>query len=174
MIDKKYIGALDAQDKRWYDYILHTKHKGNEVGALDELLKSLDCTRIYDCGRPMQTINYGYRTDIAGYLYILEKLEYNKELQDNYTNKLYNRHAENLNFEKDNPPIEYHNVKQRISRRNINRTATIEDMFTGAKATVDVGSGRVIKPKNNAAVRKAKALNERSVSFAFNNFKVNK
>ena len=42
MIDNKYIGVLDAQDKRWYDYILYAKHKGNEVGALDELLKSLD------------------------------------------------------------------------------------------------------------------------------------
>lgn len=174
MIDNKYIGTLDAQDKRWYDYILHTKHKGNETGALEELLKSLDCTRIYDCGRPMQTINYGYRTDIAGYYYILEKLEYNKDLQNIYLNKLYNRHVENLNFEKDNPPVRYTSTKQRTSRRNTNKTAKITDMFTGEKTTIDVGSGKVVRPKENAATRKAKALNNKSVSFAFNNFKVDK
>ena len=173
MIDNKYIGKLDAQDIRWYDHLLHNKHKGNECGALDDLLHSLDCTKVYDCGRPMQTINYGYRTDIAGYLYILDKLEYNKELHDKYLDKLYIRHEENLNFEKHTPPVHY-SAKQRTSSRNNRRTAEIADIFTGEKSTVDVGSGRIVKPKENAAIRKAKALNERSVSFAFNNFKVNK
>ena len=173
MIDKKYIGVLDAQDKRWYEYVLNSMCKGDVIVALDKILNWLDCTRVYDCGRPMQTINYGYRTDISGYYYILDKVS-DEELRNCYIAKLDSRHAENLNFEKDNPPIEYHKTEQRTSRRNINRTATIEDMFTGTKATVDVGSGRIVRPKENAAIRKAKALNERSVSFAFNNFKVNK
>ena len=32
----------------------------------------------------------------------------------------------------------------------------------------------VVKERNNAAIRKAKALNDRTVNFAFNNFKVSK
>ena len=174
MIDNKYIGVLDAQDKRWYDSMLHNKYKGDERGALEEILNDLDCTREYECGRPAQTINYGYRRDIAAYYYILENIKDNKPLYEEYLNKLYTRHAENLNFEKDNPPIRYNNTKQRTSGRSANRTATIEDMFDGTKSKVDVGSGRIVRPKENAAVRKAKALKDKSISFAFNNFKVNK
>ena len=174
MIDNKYIGVLDNQDKRWYDSMLHSKHKGDERGALEEILKDLDCTKVYDCGRPTQTINYGYRRDIAAYYYILENIKDNKPLYEEYLNKLYTRHAENLSFEEGTPPIRYNQTKQRTSSRTINRTATIKDVFTGAETTVDVGSGRVIKTRENAKIRKAKALNDRSVSFAFNNFKVSK
>lgn len=174
MIDNKYIGILDAQDKRWYDSMLHNKYKGDERGALEEILKDLDCTRIYDCGRPVQTINYGYRRDIGAYYYILENIKDNKPLYEEYLNKLYNRHAENLSFEERMPPIRYNKTKQRTSSGSVNRTATIKDVFTGTETKVDVGSGRVIKSRENSSTRKAKALNDKSVSFAFNNFKVNK
>ena len=174
MIDSKYIGILDAQDKRWYDSMLHNKYKGDERGALEEILKDLDCTRIYDCGRPAQTINYGYRRDIGAYYYILENIKDNKPLYEEYLNKLYTRHAENLSFEEGTPPIRYNKTKQRTSRGTTNRTATIKDVFTGAETKVDVGSGKVIKPRENATSRKAKALKDKSISFAFNNFKVNK
>ena len=80
---------------------------------------------------------------------------------------------ENLDFEKLNPPI-YYNSKQGRSGGNNRRTAEITDIFTGEKSKVDVGSGKIIKPKENAATRKAKALSDKSISFAFGNFKINK
>lgn len=175
MIDKKYIGKLDAQDKRWYDFVLYTQHKGNESAALDNLLYWMDCSVIYpnNIGRRCQTVDYGYRRDIAGYLYILDKITYSEDIRDKYYNKLVNRHEENLSFEEHNPPVHY-SKQPRTSSRSSTRTAKITDMFTGKESTVDVGSGKVIKPKENAATRKAKALKDKSISFAFNNFKVNK
>lgn len=173
MIEDKYIGTLDAQDKRWYDYLIRTK--GGEIAALYFLLKGLDCSRIYpDGSRPMQTINYAYRTDIAGFIYINNQLTQRMpECEVDFYDKLVTRHEENLNFETNNPPI-YYSKKQRTSTRSSRRTAETEDIFSGEKSTIDVGTGRVVRPRDNATVRKAKALKDKSISFAFNNFKVNK
>lgn len=173
MIEDKYIGTLDAQDKRWYDYLIRSK--GGEIAALYFLLKGLDCTRIYpDGSRPVQTINYGYRTDIAGFIYINNILcEKMPECEIDYYAKLVERHEENLSFEENNPP-HYYREKQRTSGRSNKRTVEITDIFTGERSSVDVGSGKVIKPKNNATTRKAKTLNDKTINFAFNNFKVNK
>lgn len=173
MIEDKYIGILDAQDKRWYDYLIRSK--GGEIAALYFLLKGLDCSRIYpDGSRPMQTINYAYRTDIAGFIYINNQLTKRiPECEVDFYDKLVTRHEENLSFEEHNPPVHY-SKQHRTSSRSSTRTATITDMFSGKESTVDVGSGKVIKPKENAATRKAKALKDKSISFAFNNFKINK
>ena len=173
MIEDKYIGILDAQDKRWYDYLIRSK--GGEIAALYFLLKGLDCSRIYpDGSRPMQTINYAYRTDIAGFIYINNQLlERMPECEIDYYAKLVTRHEENLNFEEHNPPI-YYSKQCRSSRRSSTRTAKIADIFSGEESTVDVGSGKIIKPKENSVTRKAKALKDKSISFAFNNFKINK
>lgn len=173
MIEDKYFTNLDAQDKRWYDYLI--KSKGGEIAALYFLLKGLDCTKVYaDGSRPVQTIDYGYRADISGFVYINNKLtERMPECETDFYAKLVARHEENLSFEENNPPIHY-SRKLRTSTRSNRRTAEITDIFSGEKSTVDVGSGRVIRPKDNAATRKAKALKDKSISFAFNNFKVNK
>ena len=173
MIEDKYIGKLDAQDKRWYDYLIRSK--GGEIAALYFLLKYLDCSRIYtDGSRPMQTINYAYRTDIAGFIYINNQLTQRMpECEVDYYAKLVELHEKNLSFEENNPP-HYYREEQRTSGRSNKRTAEITDIFTGERSSVDVGSGKVIKPKNNATTRKAKALNDKTINFAFNNFKVNK
>lgn len=173
MIDDKYIGKLDAQDIRWYEFLI--RDKGGEITALNTLLHDLDCTRVYkDGSRPMQTIHYGYRCNIAGFIYIYNKLcEKYPDLDVDYYAKLAKRHEENLDFEKLNPPI-YYKSKQRGSGGSNRRTAEIADIFTGEKSKVDVGSGKIIKPKENAATRKAKALSDKSISFAFGNFKINK
>lgn len=173
MIDSKYIEKLEDVDIRWYNYLI--KYKGGEHNALKSLLKDLDCTKIYNNGqRPMQTINYGYRADIAGFIYIYNKLiEKEPNCDINYIDKLVNRHEQNINFEKTNPPI-YYTSKQTRSRTNNRRTAEITDIFSGEKSQVDVGTGKIIKPKNNSATRKAKALSNKSISFAFGNFKINK
>lgn len=173
IIEDKYISELDQQDIRWFDFLV--KDKGSEVVALNSLLHDLDCTRVYkDGSRPVQTINYGYKRDIAGYIYIYNKFcEKYPDCNVDYYAKLVNRHEENLSFEKDNPPI-YYKGQQRASSRGSRRTAEIADIFTGEKSKVDVGTGRIVRPRNNAETRKAKALSTKSVSFAFGNFKINK
>lgn len=171
-IDKSYIEKLDASDIRWFEYECNRLHYLKDV--LDSLLHDLDCTRVYkDGSRPMQTINYGYRRNIAGFLYIIEKhKDRDAELIDSYIKKLVARHEENISFESEHGTIDY-SKKSKASSRNRTRTSRSTDMFTGE--TIDVGTGvaKVVKPKENSATRKAKALASKSVSFAFNNFKVN-
>ena len=173
MIDNKYIGKLDAQDKRWYDYVC--KWKGGCKEALDAILNWIDCSKIYPNGdRPMMTTHYSYRTDIAGFIYIYNKnIESGLDILEGYMDKLIARHEENLSFEKHTPPISY-SKKQRVSSGNNKRTAKVTNMFTNEECTIDVGSGKVVKERENSATRKAKALKDKSISFAFNNFKINK
>ena len=168
-----YIEKLDSSDIRWFDYLIN--EKGNEEKALDSILNDLDCTRIYNDGsRPMMTINYTYRRDIAGFLYIIENMkEHNSILANEYYNKLIARHEENLNFEKDNPPIHY-SGKSRTSHKSSERTTRAKDMFSDNTLDVTKGTAKAVTPKENASTHKARALKDKSISFAFNNFKVNK
>lgn len=173
MIEDKYIGTLDAQDKRWYDYLIRSK--GGEIAALYFLLKGLDCTRIYpDGSRPMQTINYAYRTDIAGFIYINNQLTKRMpECEVDFYDKLVTRHEENLSFEEHNRPVSY-TKKSRASGGSSTRTFKSKDLFTGEQTVIKESSVSNGNKKENAASRKAKALKDKSISFAFNNFKINK
>lgn len=172
MIEDKYFTNLDAQDKRWYDYLV--KDNGGITEALDFILKGLDCSVIYkDGSRPMMTINYAYRTDISGFLYLLDKISSDKVLTTEYTNKLIALHEKNLSFEETNKPV-YYSAKSRKVSRSSSRTAKTKDLFTGAETQIDVGGTTTHKGQDNRATRKAKALKDKSISFAFNNFKINK
>lgn len=173
MIDDKYIGQLDAQDKRWFDYLI--RDKGSEMVALNSLLHDLDCTRVYkDGSRPVQTINYGYKRDIAGFIYIYNKLcESYPECNVDYYAKLVKRHEDNLSFEEANG-VTYYTKKQRTSVRSSKKYDETSDIFTGERLNVGTGVAKTVKRRQNASTRKAKALSDKSVSFAFGNFKINK
>ena len=73
---------------------------------LSLLLVYLDCSRIINNMRMMQTIGYPYKRYISIYLYILNNiLDSNKYSE--YENKLISLHLKNLDFEKENSPIIY-------------------------------------------------------------------
>ena len=109
-----YIIELDSIDTNI------ANNKVNEVGVeefLTQQLNYLDCTRISNNGmRLMQTIGYPYRREISLYLYVLENsvnfLTVNNSDVSNFDknywiDKLLNRHAANLEYEKENPPVWY-------------------------------------------------------------------
>lgn len=173
MIENKYIETLDDADKRFIDYRI--REKGGEIEALNSYLKDLDCSKIYkDGSRPTQTINYGYRVTIASFLYIINNTtSLNEDTKVRYLNLLYSKHEENLNFEKTNLPI-YYKKQSRTSSSNDSRTTRAKDMFSDNILDVTKGSAKTVRTKENASIRKARALSNKSVSFAFNNFKVNK
>lgn len=172
MIDNKYIEKLDASDIRWYNYLIH--EKGKESKALDSILNDLNCSKVYaDGSRPMMTINYGYRRNVAGFLYILGNMEgHNPILAKEYKDKLENIHKSNLEFEVANPPINYGGKIKTV--KNTNRTTKAKDMFSDKILDVSSGIATAVKKKENAKTRKAAALSGKSINFAFNNFKVNK
>ena len=100
---KDYLIELDKSDIN----ILNQEvvEKGVE-GYLSLLLVYLDCSRIINNMRMMQTIGYPYRVYISRYVYILDNI-LNKDNYNEYINKLISLHLKNLDFEKENPPIIY-------------------------------------------------------------------
>ena len=83
--------------------------------GIDEFLSQqliyLDCSRIINGMRMMQTIGYPYKAEISKYLYALDIIENNNTKISLYKDKLLTIHALNLAYEKDNPPILYDKEK---------------------------------------------------------------
>lgn len=73
---------------------------------LSQQLIYLDCSRIINGMRMMQTIGYPYKVEISRYLYALDMIKDDKTISE-YKNNLLIRHNLNLTYEKDNPPIWY-------------------------------------------------------------------
>ena len=78
---------------------------------LSQQLIYLDCSRIINDMRMMQTIGYPYKAEISKYLYALDMIENNNTKISLYKDKLLAIHALNLAYEKDNPPIWYDKEK---------------------------------------------------------------
>ena len=83
--------------------------------GIDEFLSQqliyLDCSRIINGMRMMQTIGYPYKAEISKYLYALDMIENNNTKMSLYKDKLLTIHTLNLAYEKDNPPILYDKEK---------------------------------------------------------------
>ncbi len=102
---RDYITTLDNADKQMIDN--RVAEKGIE-GYLNQQLIYLDCSRILQDMRMMQTIGYPYQREISSYLYALETVAGNDfDFDKEWINKLLERHQANLEYEKENPPIWY-------------------------------------------------------------------
>lgn len=102
---RDYITSLDDIDKQMIDN--KVAEKGIE-GYLNQQLVYLDCSRIIQGMRMMQTIGYPYQREISSYLYALETVAGNDfDFDKEWIDKLLERHQANLEFEKENPPIWY-------------------------------------------------------------------
>ena len=102
---RDYIIPLDDSDHRMIDQ--RVAEKGIQ-GYLNQQLIYLDCSRILQGMRMMQTIGYPYQREISSYLYALEKyLKEEEDKYDYYSVVLMDRHFANLKYEKSNPPIWY-------------------------------------------------------------------
>lgn len=102
---RDYITSLDDSDHKMIDQ--RVAEKGIE-GYLNQQLVYLDCSRIIQSMRMMQTIGYPYQREISSYLYALETVAGNDfDFDKEWINKLLERHQANLEYEKENPPIWY-------------------------------------------------------------------
>ena len=102
---RDYITSLDDSDHKMIDQ--RVAEKGIE-GYLTQQLIYLDCSRIIQGMRMMQTIGYPYQREISSYLYALETVAGNDfDFDKEWINKLLERHQANLEYEKENPPIWY-------------------------------------------------------------------
>ena len=105
---KDYIVSLDKYDTDMIDKCV--AEKGIEC-YLSQQLVYLDCSRIINNMRMMQTIGYPYQREISSYLYALNKAVWLDGYQDDHKkeweDKLLERHKANLEYEKENPPVWY-------------------------------------------------------------------
>ena len=112
-ITEQYYIELDDVDRAMIDR--RVEEKGIEE-YLNQQLVYLDCSRIIQGMRMMQTIGYPYKKEISSYIYALnncvnfmtvENSDIDNFNKEEWTNKLIERHEENLEYEKENPPIWY-------------------------------------------------------------------
>lgn len=128
MIDKsifeKYIVPLKDIDIQILNN--RTKKRTPEVLVNEYIVIWLDATKITPDGRfhVTQTIDYPYKSALTECLYIIENFVEDK---DKYMYLLYKRHNDNLEFEKENPPIIYDKnkakPKRKVSNKKVNETS---------------------------------------------------
>ena len=116
-IVKKYHTDLDDADRAMIDR--RVEEKGIEE-YLNQQLVYLDCSRVLDGMRMMQTIGYPYKREISSYTYAVCKYvneHEDTEFLETWKNKLIERHQANLEYEKENPPIWYDGKPKKSGKR---------------------------------------------------------
>jgi hypothetical protein len=122
-------------DYMYWRSLIDARTDEDVVQVLDKTLKDLDCTKEYDCGRPMMTSYFSYTSTISYYCYYLYKLT-NQITYNNYIDKLIEKHIDNLVFEYEHPYAPNHiktvkeSKKKKLPPNKFNRYTTT-DMFTG-------------------------------------------
>lgn len=145
-ISKRYIIPLDDSLKRICsnsvaDYGIDK--------AIENQLHYLDCTRIVNGLRLMQTIGTPYQYEMSKLAYMLNTyLSDNEDKISLYYNKIAEIHKANLKYEKDNPPIIYDKSKKVKNARTTRKKVK--------EATIDGFENSKIQQKSlNADIRKA-------------------
>ena len=118
---KKYHTDLDDIDRAMIDR--RVEEKGIEE-YLTQQLVYLDCSRIIQGMRMMQTIGYPYKREVMSFLYAVEMHAVHKHI---WEEKLIERHNANIEYEKENPPIWYDGKPKKGSKRK--SKAKEGDMF---------------------------------------------
>lgn len=131
-IAKKYNTDLDDADRAMIDR--RVEEKGIEE-YLNQQLVYLDCSRIVQGMRMMQTIGYPYKREISSYIYAINNWNSTITCPENYEgnpdeywiDKLIERHNANLEYEKENPPVWYGDKTKKGGKRK--QKAKEGDMF---------------------------------------------
>ena len=113
-IIKKYHTDLDKYDTDMIDK--KVAEKGIEE-YLNQQLIYLDCSRILQGMRMMQTIGYPYKREISSYVYAVSGLAEDPEREQIWIDKLIERHNANIEYEKEYPPIWYDGKPKKGGKR---------------------------------------------------------
>ena len=127
-IPKKYTMQLDNIDKKLCSG--YVARLGID-GAIESQFKRLDCSRVKDNLRLMQTIGVPYTYEMSKLAYILYTYlsEDEEDKLKSYLNRLVQLHKDNLKYEETNPPIVYDKrkkVKNARTTRKKAKEATLE------------------------------------------------
>lgn len=127
-IPKKYTMQLDNIDKKLCSgYVARLGING----AIESQFKRLDCSRVKDGLRLMQTIGVPYTYEMSKLAFILYTYlsEDEEDKLKTYLDRLVQLHKDNLKYEETNPPIVYDKskkVKNARTPRKKAKEATLE------------------------------------------------
>ena len=127
-IPKKYTMQLDNIDKKLCSG--YVARLGID-GAIESQFKRLDCSRVKDGLRLMQTIGVPYTYEMSKLAFILYTY-FSEDEEDKlkaYLDRLVQLHKDNLKYEETNPPIVYDKskkVKNARTPRKKAKEATLE------------------------------------------------
>ena len=143
-IFNEYYTTLDNLDKSMADS--NVAEKGIDK-FLSQQLVYLDCSRILQGMRMMQTIGYPYRRELMIFFYVLDKAVWTDGKQDEHhkewSDKLIALHEANLKYEEINPPVWYGGKKAKekfeakpikTPRRRKSKEQTLPSMDKEVKA----------------------------------------
>lgn len=127
-IPKKYTMQLDNIDKKLCSG--YVARLGID-GAIESQFKRLDCSRVKDGLRLMQTIGVPYTYEMSKLAFILYTYlsEDEEDKLKTYLDRLVQLHKDNLKYEETNPPIVYDKskkVKNARTPRKKAKEATLE------------------------------------------------
>ena len=126
-IPKKYTMQLDNIDKKLCSG--YVARLGID-GAIESQFKRLDCSRVKDNLRLMQTIGVPYTYEMSKLAFILYTyLSEDEDKLKTYLDRLVQLHKDNLKYEETNPPVVYDKrkkVKNARTTRKKAKEATLE------------------------------------------------
>lgn len=121
-IPKKYTMQLDNIDKKLCSG--YVARLGID-GAIESQFKRLDCSRVKDGLRLMQTIGVPYTYEMSKLAFILYTYlsEDEEDKLKSYLDRLVQLHKDNLKYEETNPPIVYDKSKKVKNARTTHKKA---------------------------------------------------
>lgn len=136
-IPKKYTMKLDNIDKKLCSG--YVARLGID-GAIESQFKHLDCSRVKDGLRLMQTIGVPYTYEMSKLAFILYTYlsEDEEDKLKAYLDRLVQLHKDNLKYEETNPPIVYDKskkVKNARTPRKKAKEATLESFEKPKRTT---------------------------------------
>ena len=171
-----YIGEvkLDSRD------IVNLKCKIDEYGSvhnlMDRLLFELDASyTMPDGGRPRQTISYVWKRTFAETEWLLKYMSdtgVDNDIIDDYYNKRGVVIQKSIDYEKENPPIDYDLVKKKSKVNTKSKKAITKDMFDGTVSEM-TKTGKLKKIKKTTAEIRQERFKDATVQVSFGsiNFK---
>lgn len=131
----------------------------------------LDCTKYMKDSnlRLRQTIDHIYKHDISIIFYVISNYITDDDVAQDIINSLIDRHINNLEFERLNPPVVY---KKKTTKRKYNSVIPVKDLFSDTVSKEDCK-----KPKAKKKNKLDNAINpyagtQATLKFTPNNLKI--
>lgn len=119
---------IERPDAFMQDYIPHEINRLGLDVFLDYSIGALQANKVWPDGlRPIQTTSYIYVRAVTEIVHTIKTYVTDLSEQDKWYNKLLEQHRFNLEYEKDNPPVDYDKDKKENKTKSTKPKRTTTD-----------------------------------------------